>query len=67
MPLGYQCQDCSYRGHKFRQGLCPACGSANIARLSDSVEEKKRGPLSLLLCIALWIYLGIEIGCRFIF
>lgn len=67
MPLGYQCQDCSYQGHKFRQGLCPACGSANVASRGDAGEEKKRGPLSLILCIALWVYLAIEIGRRFIF
>ncbi len=66
MPLGYQCQDCSYQGRKFKQGRCPACGSARIASKGDTEEEQKRGPLGLIVCIALWVYLAFEIGKRFL-
>ncbi|WP_372749983.1 hypothetical protein [Litorivivens sp.] len=65
MPTTYCCQDCSYQGHNFRQGRCPACGSANISRRNKSDTEKPRGPLSLIICIALWIILGATLIRRF--
>lgn len=63
--LGYSCQDCSYQGRQFRQGRCPACGSANIVNNSVPLDEKKRSPLGLMVCIILWLYLGGVLVKRF--
>ncbi len=58
--------DCSYRGQRFAHGRCPGCGSANIRRLSasDDLQATRRGPLPLLLCLATWLYLAVEIYKR---
>lgn len=67
MALGYTCRDCSYEGRNFRQGRCPACGSADIKSLGSAEEDKPRGPLSLIICIGLWLFLGGAILKRFLF
>lgn len=64
MPT-YQCKDCSFTGARFKQGLCPACGSANTASKTATKEDKPRGPLGLIICSALWIYLAFAIWQRF--
>ncbi|HCS27977.1 MAG TPA: hypothetical protein DIW43_11020 [Spongiibacteraceae bacterium] len=61
----YQCKDCSFSGKRFKQGRCPACGSANIASGTAKEEDKPRGPLGLLICSALWIYLAFAIWQRY--
>lgn len=61
----YQCKDCSFTGKRFKQGRCPACGSANIHSEKAQKEDKSRGPLGLLICSALWIYLAFAIWQRY--
>lgn len=61
----YQCKDCSFSGQRFKQGLCPACGSANVQSSKAQQDEKPRGPLGLLICSALWIYLAFAIWQRY--
>lgn len=56
---GYHCQACSFQGRQFPQGVCPACGSAQIRRIVED-EETQPSPRrwSLVVLVALWGYLG---------
>ncbi len=56
--MAYQCHDCSFKGRKFPQGRCPACGSAHVTTAKNSSEtSEKRRPWSLIILILLWGYL----------
>lgn len=59
----YQCRACSYKGRLFRGGVCPGCGSADIARRTPATDApaKVRKPYLLLLACALWLYLLMDI------
>ncbi len=61
--MSYQCQTCSYRGSRFPEGACPACGSRKVARTADKQTRPRRTrkPFLLLFCIALWLYLIVDI------
>ncbi len=62
----YQCKDCSFKGKRFKQGLCPACGSANIQSDKAEQEDKARGPLGLIICYGLWLYLAYAVWQRYL-
>ncbi len=61
--IKYRCLACSYQGKNFPQGNCPACGAANIRRLTAAADPdaRARPAYSLWLCIALWVLLLVAI------
>jgi predicted RNA-binding Zn-ribbon protein involved in translation (DUF1610 family) len=58
--VAYKCNDCSYQGQRFSGGRCPACGSADIARVNAQKEQGEKPPsrISLLFCLVLWFALA---------
>ena len=55
--MAYQCADCSYKGNRVVNGLCPACGSGNISKVKTATaaeEEKEARPMRLVMMIILW-------------
>ncbi|MCK9505145.1 MAG: hypothetical protein M0Q95_13315 [Porticoccaceae bacterium] len=62
--MSYQCLVCSYKGRHFPGGACPGCGSFNVRKLDNPEQPSKpvaRKPYRLMLAVALWFYLLVEI------
>ena len=54
--MSYHCLDCSYKGNKFINGSCPACGSRNIksSKPAAETEQPTQKPYRLIAMIILW-------------
>ena len=60
--MAYTCIDCSYKGNKFVNGACPACGSANVrGEILGAGEEKEKKPYRLIVAIVLWLVFVVEL------
>ncbi|MGD9660780.1 MAG: hypothetical protein AB7U63_05860 [Porticoccaceae bacterium] len=62
--MEYECLVCSYRGRHFPGGACPGCGSFKVRKLDGTGQQPKpvaRKPYRLMLALALWLYLLVEI------
>lgn len=62
----HQCLDCTYKGQLFPGGACPACGSFRLRKVAAEKPPKPmaRVPFRLLLAVALWLYLIVEVYKR---
>ena len=55
--MSYRCLDCSYKGTKFVNGACPACGSRNVQRIKQGEEQAEKPtqkPYRLIAMVLLW-------------
>jgi hypothetical protein len=62
--MAYTCIDCSYKGNKFVNGSCPACGSRNVKRLkvdADEAEKPPARPYRLIAAVILWLVFIVEL------
>jgi hypothetical protein len=62
--MAYRCRSCTHTGGVFPGGACPGCGSFNIVRVADPPPKPPlaRKPYRLILAVALWLYLVMEIA-----
>jgi hypothetical protein len=62
--MAHICLDCSFKGTRFPQGACPACGSRNISSGEKDTQAKPPSRWSLFVLFALWAYLFYAIAMK---